>query len=125
MTERLDIACPDQPREAAPCAIRDGSPAATDGNCNTCGKHTGPAEPAAGPGYPTPELERTDDPEREAKITAAVNRMRALNDQLATFHAARRIAENRALLSSKAVEQIRALYADYDHKHPAPQEGNA
>lgn len=76
-----------------------------------------------GPGYPTPDLERTnDDPERETKINAAVDRMRALNAQLEVFHAARRIADNRALLSSRAVEQIRALYADYDTKHP-PQEG--
>lgn len=76
-----------------------------------------------GPGYPTPELERTDDPEREAKINTAVEHLRALNAQLEVFHAARRIADNRALLSSRAVEQIRALYADYDTKHPTAQEG--
>lgn len=75
-----------------------------------------------GPGYPTPDLERAEDPERESKISAAVDRMRALNAQLEVFHAARRIAENRALLSSRAVEQIRGLYADYDTKHPT-QEG--
>lgn len=75
------------------------------------------------PGYPTPELEAAADPEHEAAITAAVDRLRLLNAQLEVFHAARRIAENRALLSSKAVEQIRGLYADYDAKHPAPQEG--
>lgn len=116
---RIDIACPDQPRESDPCARRDGYRAAPDGDCRTCGKHTGPA---AGPGYPTPDLERADDPEREAKISAAVDRMRALNAQLEVFHAARRIADNPALLSSRAVEQIRALYADYDTKHPT-QEG--
>ena len=75
-----------------------------------------------GPGYPTPDLEQQPDPERESKISAAVDRMRALNAQLEVFHAARRIADNQALLSSRAVEQIRALYADYDTKHPT-QEG--
>lgn len=80
--------------------------------------------PTDQPGYPTPELEApAPDPEREAKISAAVDRMRALNAQLEVFHAARRIAENQALLSSAAVKQIRALYADFDAKHPAPQEG--
>lgn len=80
-------------------------------------------ETGGGPGYLTPDLERTnDDPERESKISAAVDRMRALNAQLEVFHAARRIADNRALLSSRAVEQIRGLYADYDQKHPT-QEG--
>lgn len=80
-------------------------------------------ETGGGPGYLTPDLERADDPERESKISAAVDRMRALNAQLEVFHAARRIADNHALLSSRAVEQIRALYADYDQKHPATQEG--
>ncbi|OBS01880.1 hypothetical protein A9W98_18020 [Mycobacterium gordonae] len=117
---RFDIACPDQPSESAPCAIRDGYPATTNGDCRTCGKHTGPA--AGAPGYPTPELEQQPDPERESKISAAVDRMRALNAQLEVFHAARRIAENPALLSSAAVKQIRSLYADYDTKHPT-QEG--
>jgi len=84
---------------------------------------TDDTQPADAPGYPTPELERTDDdPEREAKISAAVEHLRALNAKLEVFHAARRIADNRALLSSRAVEQIRALYADYDTKHPT-QEG--
>ncbi|MFV8317057.1 hypothetical protein [Mycobacterium sp. 23] len=76
----------------------------------------------SGPGYPTPELEPQPDPEREAKINSAVEHLRALNAKLEVFHAARRIADNRALLSSRAVEQIRALYADYDTKHPT-QEG--
>lgn len=76
-----------------------------------------------GPGYPTPELEEPTDPDRESKINAAVQHLHRLNDQLAVFHAARRIAENQALLSSRAVEHIRGLYADYDQKHPAAQEG--
>ncbi|MDP7703204.1 hypothetical protein [Mycobacterium sp. TY815] len=109
---RIDIACPDQPRESDPCARRDGS----HGNCGTCGKNPAPA--TDGPGYPTPELEQQPDPERQTKINAAVEHLRKLNAQLEVFHAARRIADNHALLSSRAVEQIRALYADYDTKHP-------
>lgn len=53
-----------------------------------------------------------------AELEQVVGRLRAMNDQLAVFHAARLIAENTALLSSKAIEQIRQLYTDYDRKHP-------
>ncbi|MDP7721810.1 hypothetical protein [Mycobacterium sp. TY814] len=122
MSDRLDIACADQPRESDPCAIRDGSTAAPDGNCVTCGKHTGPA--ASAPfGYPTSELE-TPAPDREPKIAEAVARLHVLNSQLEVFHGVRRIAENQALLSSAAVKQIRALYTAFDEKHPTPaQEG--
>ncbi|OBK22542.1 hypothetical protein [Mycobacterium asiaticum] len=142
---RIDIACADQPRESDPCAVRDGSAAAANGVCVTCARNTGPAE-AEPPGYPTPELEsatgaartateQTRDALKQAMKNLGIKpgqlptspdtiyaHFSQMNDQIATFHAARRIAENQALLSSRAVEQIRALYVDYDAKHPATQE---
>lgn len=64
---------------------------------------------------PEPTMPPAADPEQ---LEQALGRLRMMNDQLGLFHTARRIVENPALLSSKAIEQLRALYADYDAKHP-------
>lgn len=115
---RLDIACPDQPRETDPCARRDGDNAITEGRCVTCANPAAPPKPkpsakALTAGQPTPPPE----------IAAALAGVKTAFARFALIDQIRQIAFNDALLSHKAVQKIRGLYDEFDAKHPQLTKG--